>query len=185
MERLLMLGRGVATLRAGLAAAILLAPWAGGATAAEPSPHLAPFKPFVGKTWRGLVDPGKGVYDVARWELALNDQAVRILHSVGDGAYGGETLVVWDRDEETLVYYYFTTAGFYTRGTMRADDEGRLHSREEVTGHGAGVTEVRAIQEVLPDGRLRVRTRMLRDGEWEERPEVIYEQAPRAEVVLP
>ncbi|HEX9808787.1 MAG TPA: hypothetical protein VGC25_04190, partial [Alphaproteobacteria bacterium] len=55
------------------------------ASAAEPSPHLEPFQPFVGKTWKALVDPEKGVHDVARWELALGGQVVRILHSVGDG----------------------------------------------------------------------------------------------------
>lgn len=168
-----------------LAATLLLALSIGAAAAAEPSPHLKPLEPFVGKTWKGLVDPEKGLHDVSRWELALNGQAVRILHSVGDGAYGGETLVVWDRDRETLIYYYFTTAGFYTHGTARVDDEGRLHTREEVTGNEAGITEVRSTQELLPDGRLRVRTRMLRNGEWEERPEVIYEEAPGAEVVLP
>lgn len=172
-------------LLAGLAVASVLACWLDMAAAAEPSPHLEPLEPFAGKTWKALVDPDKGIHDVARWELALNGQAVRILHSVGDGAYGGETLVIWDREEETLIYYYFTTAGFYTHGTMRVDDEGRLHSREEVTGNKAGITEVQATQELLPDGRLRVRTRMLRDGEWEERPEAIYEQAPGAEVVLP
>lgn len=152
---------------------------------AEPASHLAAFEPFVGKTWKGLVNPDEGVHDVARWELALNGQAVRILHSVGDGVYGGETIVMWDREQESLVYYYFTTAGFYTHGTIRVDEEGRLHSREVVTGHEAGVSEAVAVQEVLPDGRLRVRTRILRGGEWEERGEVFYAEAPDAEVVLP
>lgn len=173
----------ISTAAVGLAAAILLAPCTGSASG-ETSSHLEPFEPFVG-TWKGLVDAEKGLHDVARWELALGGQAVRILHSVADGAYGGETLVIWDREAESLVYFYFTTAGFYTRGTMRFDEEGRLHSREEVSGNEAGVTEVRAIQELLADGRLRVSTRMLRSGSWEERPEAFYERAPMAEVVLP
>lgn len=165
--------------------ALLLIATASAAPAAEPSPHLEPLRPFVGKTWKGLVDPEKGVYDVARWELALGGQAVRILHSVGGGAYGGETIVMWDREKESLVYYYFTTAGFYTHGTFRVDEEGRLHSREVVTGNEAGIREVEATQEVLPDGRMRVRTRMLRGDAWEDRGEVIYVEAPDAKVALP
>lgn len=153
--------------------------------AAAPASHLEPFQPFVGKTWKALVDPEKGVHDVARWELALGGQVVRILHSVGDGAYGGETIVTWDREKESLVYYYFTTAGFYTHGTFRVDEEGRLHSREVVTGNEAGIREVEATQELLSDGRMRVRTRMLRGEEWEDRGEVIYVVTPDAAVVLP
>ncbi|MCH7675779.1 hypothetical protein IH879_12605 [candidate division KSB1 bacterium] len=79
--------------------------------------HLKPLSPFIGKTWRGKspnADPDKPFEDVSRWESALNGQAVRILHSVNEGAYGGETLVVWDRKKESLVFYYFTTEGFYT-----------------------------------------------------------------------
>ena len=39
----------------------------------------------------------KPVVDVQRCELALNGQAVRVLHSIDDGEYGSESLVVWDK----------------------------------------------------------------------------------------
>jgi hypothetical protein len=49
-----------------------LAIGAPGVQAEPPVPHpLAAFEPFVGKTWKGLVDPDKEVYDVARWERAV------------------------------------------------------------------------------------------------------------------
>ncbi len=167
-----------------LAAALLLsAGGAGTVLAAEPHSSLDGFEPFVGATWKALVDPEKGTYDVARWDWTLSGHAVRIRHSVGDGAYGGETFVVWSPARESLVYYYFTNAGFFTEGTMEFDN-GKLTSREAVQGHAGGVTEVEATQEVLADGRLRVRTRMLRDGIWETRPETIYERDPAASVVL-
>ena len=169
-----------------LVACIVLVPVAGAlvATGNDASAHLKPFAPFLGKTWKGLVDPDKRTYDVARWELALSGQAIRIRHSVGDGAYGGETVVMWDKERAGLVYYYFTTAGFYTNGTMRFDDDGRLQSRETVAGDAGGVTEVRGTQEILPDGRLSVKTRMLRNGEWEDRGEVIYVEDATAKIVL-
>lgn len=163
--------------------------WAVGLPALAESPRLVEplqeFEPFVGRTWKALVNPDSGLHDVARWETALAGQAVRIVHSVGDGAYGGETFVMWNRDREELVYFYFTTAGFYTTGTMWFDDAGVLNSREVVTGEKSGVEEVRARQEILADGRLKVTTRMLRRGTWEDRGEVFYQEAPEARVIIP
>lgn len=147
--------------------------------------YLAGFEPFVGKTWKALVNEQEQIYDVARWERTLGGHAVRIRHAVNGGAYGGETFVVWDTQREQIVYFYFTNAGFYTTGTMQFDEAGRLMSREQVAGAAGGVSEVEAIQEVLADGMLLVRTRMLRDGKWEERPDAIYEEDPQAVVVLP
>lgn len=118
------------------------------AVAAEVPAQLLPFEPFLDRTWKALVDADRGVYDVARWERALAGQAFRMVHSVGEGAYGGETLVMWDRSREVLAYTYFTTAGFFTEGTMSFDGSGLLESRELVTGNQDGVTEVESVQEL-------------------------------------
>jgi hypothetical protein len=48
-------------------------------------PVIDPIRPLSGKTWRGVFansTPEKPVVDIARWELALNGQVVRILHSI-------------------------------------------------------------------------------------------------------
>lgn len=147
-------------------------------------PQLELFEPFLG-TWKGLVNEEQAAWDVSRWERVLAGQAVRIRHSVADGAYGGETFIVWDRQAERLVYYYFTTAGFYTHGTMSFDETGRLHSREEVAGQAGGVSEVRSTQEKLADGKIRVESRMLRNGTWDPPSVVLYQPAEGAAVVLP
>jgi hypothetical protein len=152
--------------------------------AAEPIPQLEPLKPLVGKTWRGVfpgATPGKTVVDVSRFELALNGRAVRNLHSINDGEYGGETLIVWDEEKRSLVYYYFTTAGFYTTGSFAVED-GALVSHEVVKGDAGGITEVRATSRVLPDGRLHVKTEYLKDGSWTPGRDMHYVEAPEAEV---
>ena len=146
---------------------------------------LERFEPFLNRTWTALVKPIAGAHDVARWQPALAGQAIRIEHSVSDGAYGGETFIMWDRAREELVFFYFTTAGFFTTGTMWFDETGALNSREQVTGNGSGVEEVHARQEIMPDGRLKVKTRMLREGQWQDRGEVIYREDPTARVILP
>ena len=78
------------------------------ARAAELSERLAPLRPLVGKTWRGTFPestPDKPIVDVSRFEVALNGQAVRNLHSINDGEYGGESLIVWDpaQDRKSVV----------------------------------------------------------------------------------
>jgi len=155
-----------------------------GAGAAEMNPRFAPLAPLLGKTWRGTVSPpgaAKPSVDVSRFELALNGQAVRNRHSIDDGAYGGETFIVWEEDKQSLVYYYFTTAGFYTTGTLRAED-GAIVSHETVKGSAGGISEVKAVSRLLPDGRLHVKTRYLKNGQWEEGRETHYVEDPQAVV---
>ncbi|MGH9362123.1 MAG: hypothetical protein ACRD2T_09415 [Thermoanaerobaculia bacterium] len=160
---------------------------AGSLQAAETQPldeRLEALRPFLGKTWRGEFKgstPEKPRVDVSRWERALNGKAVRILHSVNDGAYGGESLVVWDQAREKLAFYYFTTAGFYTTGTMTFAG-GKLTSHETVAGSAGGVTEVRATHEIRPDGSLVSKSEHLKDGKWIPGREVVYREDPKAEV---
>ena len=146
--------------------------------------HLAPLKPLVGKTWRGVFPnskPDKPVVDVSRFEGALNGKAVRNLHSINDGEYGGETLMVWDKEKQAVVFYYFTTGGFYTTGTI-GPQEGGFTSHEVVKGDADGVAEVRATFRVLPDGRLHVHTEYLKQGKWVEGRDMHYVEAPDATV---
>ena len=120
---------------------------------AEP---LKPFAPYLGKTWRGeFVNAKKPTVDIARWERALNGQAIRTLHSINDGVYGGESIIMWDAKRKSLAYWYFTTAGFRTEGTMKIED-GALIGHETVTGNQQGVTEVRSTTRFLNDGRMHV-----------------------------
>lgn len=168
-------------LLAGLALASLAVPTG----AAELNPRLKPLAPLVG-TWRGEFPQStkeKPVVDVSRFEVALNGQAVRSLHSINDGAYGGESLMIWDEDKKSIVYYYFTTAGFYTVGTI-AEEDGAIVAEEDVKGAAGGVTKVRAQFRLLPDGRLHVRTRHLKGGQWEDTRDMHYLPAPGALVKL-
>lgn len=150
---------------------------------AEP---LKPFKPFLGKTWKGqLNDPGTGkpAIDVSRWERALNGQAIRVLHSVNNGEYGGESIIFWDKQKNSLAFYYFTTAGFYTHGTAKFED-GKFISHEYVTGNAEGVTEVKSTGEMTADGKLVSKSQYFKKGEWVEGHTAVYEEDPAAQVVF-
>lgn len=147
-------------------------------------PQLEPFRPFLGTTWRGEFansTPEKPVVDVVRYERALNGKAIRSLHSINGGDYGGETLIWWDAERKALAFFYLTTAGFRTEGTMTASP-GKFSSTERVTGAAGGVTEVRGTAEVRADGTMLVVAEYLRDGKWEPGRTTVYRRAPDATV---
>lgn len=155
---------------------------------AKPAEDLAPelkaFAPMLGKTFRGEFansTPDKPVIDIARWERAMNGKAIRTLHSINDGEYGGESIIMWDPERKAVAFWYFTTAGFHTTGTMTI--EGNVWtSVEKVTGNANGITEVKAVQELKPDGTLYVRSEYLKDGKWEKGRETTYKESSDSQV---
>jgi hypothetical protein len=150
------------------------------------NPHLQPLEPLLGKTWKGVFKdskPDKPVVDVARWERVLNGQAVRSLHSINQGVYGGETIFIWNDKKGTVEYYYFTTAGFMTTGTLEIKD-GKIITHEEVKGDAGGITEVRGTSEIQADGKFHVKAEHLKNGEWTLGHEVTYEEDAAGAVVF-
>ncbi len=145
--------------------------------------QLLPLKPFLGKTWRGVIKGSTPMVDVAHWERALNGHAVRILHSLNNGIYGGETIIMWDPQKESLVFFYFTTAGFFTQGTIKFEND-KYISHEYVTGNKQGITEVKATGEKLPDGTMHTKSLYLKEGKWVDGHEIIYEEDPNAKVIF-
>jgi hypothetical protein len=169
-----------------LVAGIVLATAAAAlAAAAEPlDTHLEPLRPLLGKTWKGEFKnstPEKPVVDIARWERALNGKAVRVLHSINQGTYGGETIIYWDAKKQSLTFYYFTTAGFMTTGTMSFDGD-KVITHERVSGSDQGTSETRGTSELRPDGSFHVKTEYLRNGQWIPGRETVYREDASAKV---
>ena len=148
-------------------------------------PHLEPLRGWLGKTWKQQPNEGatNGKIDVARWERALNGKAVRILHSINDGEYGGETIVTWDDAKKSVVYHYFTTAGFMTTGTMTFEG-GKVLTNEKVAGNAGGVTEVRGTAEITPEGTFRMKTEYHKEGKWQPGRDATYREDSSATVVF-
>ncbi|GHG77385.1 hypothetical protein GCM10010919_32980 [Alishewanella longhuensis] len=143
------------------------------AQASTPSlhPKLEVFRPYLDTYWQGdLTQPGKTdkTLDRSHWSRALNGMAIKTVHSINDGVYGGESMIFWDEAKQSLAYYYFTTAGFYTHGTMEFDSENKLIiAREKVENNANGITEVQSSSE-LSGEVLKVRSRYLQNGQWVE-----------------
>ena len=147
---------------------------------------LEPFRPFLGKTFKGELaesTPEKPVVDISRWERALNGTAVRNLHSLNNGEYGGEAIIFYNKSKNSLVYYYFTTAGFFTHGTMKFEGKS-ITSHELVEGNENGITEVKSMTTILEDGSLHNKSMYLKNEEWVEGHEATYVEAPDADVVF-
>ena len=149
-------------------------------------PELKVFEPMVGKTFRGeFADstPKKPNHDVSKWERALNGKGVRILHSVNDGTYGGETMVMWDAKEKKIAFWYFTTAGFYTTGHIEMEGN-TWTSIEKVAGNANGITEVNATSIISDDGTLQVSSKYLQNGSWVKGHEIKYLPSADAKVIF-
>jgi len=169
-----------------LVAALAMALECFGADQPSLDTHLEPLRPLLEKTWKGSFKnstPDKPIVDVARWERALNGRAVRILHSVNEGVYGGESLVLWDEKRQQVSYYYFTTAGFTTTGTLRYEN-GKIITHEVVTGSTEGITEVRSTNEIGPEGSFHVKSEYKKNGQWVPGHEVTYREDPVAKVIF-
>ena len=150
------------------------------------SEHLKPFEPYIGKTYKGEFANStteKPIYDISHWERALNGNAIRIIHSVNNGEYGGESIIMWDADKDSIASWYFTTAGFYTQATLHFEDE-KLISIEDVTGNENGITQVKAIITLLPDGELVNSSKYFMNGSWVDGHKIHYKEAPDAKVVF-
>lgn len=143
--------------------------------------QLEPLRKMLG-AWRGEFKnstPDKPVVDIMQWERALNGQAIRITHAINDGVYGGETLITWDKEKSSLIFHYFTTAGFRTTGTIKLED-GKTKTHEIVTG--TTVSEVRSVGELKPDGAYHIKSERLKNGVWEPGRETTYKKDPSAAV---
>jgi hypothetical protein len=156
--------------------------------AAQPAfdPHLEFLRPWLDKTFKSESKEPKSdklTTDVVHWERALNGKAVRITHSLNDGAYGGEAIVRWDEEKKAVCYHYFTTDTFWTEGNMAFAD-GNITTHEIVKGNAGGITEVRATIEMHPDGMYLQKSEYLKDGKWGAGREALYRPDPTARVVF-
>jgi len=137
--------------------------------------QLAVFHPFLG-TWQANFEVAQGekpIQDVGKWERALNGKAIRTAHSINEGEYGGESMIFYDSKKELLVFYYFTTAGFYTKGTLKVLSPTQFVAYEDVTGSKEGITKVKSMSE-LKDEKFIVSTSYLKKGEWTKPEQRIY-----------
>lgn len=158
------------------------------AVAAPPAlhPQLEIFRPFLDSHWEGdLTQPGKEkkLIDRSIWSRALNGQAIKTMHSINDGEYGGETMIFWDQQQKKIAYYYFTTAGFYTHGTMTYNPETKsIEALEKVENNAQGITQVRSHSVLEPTGRLQISSEYLQNGEWVKGHSATYKRVPKTEV---
>ena len=138
---------------------------------------LTVFTPFIG-TWKA--EFADGTHDVSHIDWILGGKAIRIMHSINEGDYGGEALVHWNTDKQVISYRYVTTASFYTEGKIMPNEDG-FDAHETVFGNMGGITETRAGYTINGD-EFHVWSQFLKNGEWTEKTQATYTRAPDAEV---
>lgn len=149
-------------------------------------PQLEVLRPFLGKTWKGTFansTPEKPNIDVARYERAMNGKAVRVMHSVNNGHYGGETLIYWDAEAKKVAFFYLTTAGFRTQGFLTIEKDG-FSALEDVKGSANGITQVRSSSKLVQPGKYKVVAEYLQEGKWVPGRETGYVEDSTAQVIF-
>ena len=149
---------------------------------------LEPLRPYLNQHWQGdLTQPGKAekVIDRSLWSRALNGQAIKTVHSINDGQYGGESFIFWDESKQSLAYYYFTTAGFYTHGTMEFDARvGEIIALESVENNQNGITQVKSFSRIMPDGTLETKSSYLQNGNWVDGHSATYKPVAQQQIMF-
>jgi len=150
------------------------------------SEYLKPFERYIGKTFKGEFSNStkeKPVFDISHWERTLNGMAIRITHSVNNGEYGGESIITWNVKKNSLVSSYFTTTGFSTNAVLHFEDD-KLISIEDVVGNENGITKVKAIIELLPNGDLRNVSKYFINDIWVNGHGIYYKEDSKAEIIF-
>lgn len=143
-----------------------------------PDSALAALAPLVGEPWQATFEvDGQTVTDVSRYEWAMRGHALRNVHTLSDGGYGGETLI-WAEDD-SLRFVYVTSGGFTTSGAGIVREDGALVVEEAVAGHPE-IDRVRSVSVVDADGQLQTITEMRRGGTWEPSRTATYVRTPSA-----
>ena len=140
------------------------------------SEHLTGLKPFIGNTYKGnFINSTKEnpMIDIISFQRALNGNAVKVTHSVNNGEYGGETMVMWNSEKEGLQSWYFTSAGSLTIQNVQIKKDTFI-SIEDVAANKNGITKVKTIIEVLHGNQIQKRTKYLMNNLWKDGSEIIY-----------
>ena len=140
------------------------------------SDHLNEMKPFIGNTYRGnFINSTKEnpMIDILSFERALNGNAVKVIHSVNKGEFGGETMVMWNPEEGGLQSWYFTSAGSLTIQNVKIKKD-TFTSIENVERNQNGITKVKTIIKVLDGNQIKKRTKYLMNNLWKDGSEIIY-----------
>ena len=103
----------------------------------------------------------------------MNGNAVKVTHSVNNGEYGGETMVMWNSEKEGLQSWYFTSAGSLTIQNVQIKKDTFI-CIEDVAGNKNGITKVKTIIEVLHGNQIQKRTKYLMNNLWKDGSEIIY-----------
>jgi hypothetical protein len=98
-----------------------------------------------------------------------------MVHSVNDGEYGGETLIMWDDEKGSLMSWYFTTAGSLTISQAVIKGE-QFISIEDVGANQNGITKVKTIIQLLHGQRLQKKTKYLMNNIWVDGNDMIYDE---------
>ena len=150
------------------------------------SDHLSGLAPFIGKTFIGEFinsTPKNPIYDVIYWERILNGDAVQVTHSVNDGEFGGERIIIWDPEETKVVSWYFATGGLITKSIIDIRLK-ELISIEDVSKNNTSITKIKTIYKIMSNGDLNCKIKYFMNNVWVDAHELVYREVLNKKVIF-
>lgn len=128
-------------------------------------PALGVFAPFLGNAYRGVsISPEfEATDDLIYWRAALGGQAVRAVHALADGSYGGESLYYADQSGG-IRWIYVSNSGFHTTGRVAPQGDGGWTSTGAFSSNMA-LAQVVQVATPTPDGFVVSSTLVGRNGD--------------------
>jgi hypothetical protein len=148
---------------------MMLVAVAGPVAAQEVVPeHFRHLAPLVGSCWRGAFPDG-GQTDEHCFEWVYGTTYIRDHHVVrgGETDYQGETLFAWDVERQIVVYWYWSSAGGVSTGSVQVAGA-ELRFPDEVHRQDGATRTFRSVWRMIDADRYLAITEEQTDQVWDE-----------------
>ena len=148
------------------------------------SKELNGFKNFLGRTFEGEFHnstQSNPLIDVMCFERILNGYGIRITHSVNNGEFGGEMIIMWNAEINKLESFYFTTGGMRSRSIVEVMNN-QINFIEDVSKNNNGIKKVKKIYRIKDSGRLESQIKYYMNNIWVNSHELFYNEIPFSKV---
>ena len=132
------------------------------------SEKIQGFEVFIGKYFKGETfnsTKTKLISEVIHFKRILNGQAIRIVHSINEGEFGGESIITWNQENNILESVYFSTGG-NIKHSMVTLKENTITLVEDVSKNQNSIKKVKTTYYLNSYGQLKKETKYYINNMW-------------------
>ena len=150
------------------------------------SEKIQGFEIFLGKYFKGETFNStklKPISEVIHFKRILNGQAVRIVHSINEGEFGGETIITWNQKNNVLESIYFSTGGTIEHSVVTIKDNTIIFI-EDVSNNKNSIKKVKNTYHLNRYGQLKKETKYYLNNMWVFSHSANYSESKSSEIIF-